>query len=107
MIDRIAVATGPAHGNLFTSDRLLSNMKQSGLAHDDPLDFGIEVDGMGRAINQTATAEQNLFVASPLARGMFGELVGVPDLSYHAQNIATAIAELLQLGHHRTAEQQK
>jgi uncharacterized NAD(P)/FAD-binding protein YdhS len=97
-VDRIVLATGPAHGSLFRNDPLLRSLEQGGLAHSDPLGLGVEVDQTGRAINRQGTAERGLFVAGPLARGTFGELMGVPDVSRHALRVAEQIDELLRLG---------
>jgi uncharacterized NAD(P)/FAD-binding protein YdhS len=96
-VDRIALAAGPAHDRLFLDDPLLVSMGQSGLAHSDSLGLGIEVDLKGRAINRLRLAEQRLFVVGPLARGTFGDLVGVPDVSCNALRVAIEIERTLQL----------
>ena len=39
---------------------------------------------------------RNLFVAGPLARGYFGELMGLPQVSLQPERLAIQIADLLQ-----------
>ena len=90
--DAIVIATGPAHGTVFESNPLLGQIGSDGLARPDPLGLGIDVDLQGRAIGRDGQIAENLYVAGPLARGTFGELMGAPDLARHARNIAETIA---------------
>lgn len=90
--DAIILATGPAHGTVFSSNPLLAQLRDDGLARPDPLGLGIDVDLQGLALDRDGRAAERLFVAGPLARGTFGELMGVPDLARHARNIAETIA---------------
>lgn len=92
--DAVVLATGPAHGTVFSSNPLLTQMKDHGLARPDPLGLGIEVDVHGRTIRYDGQSSETLFVASPLARGTFGELMGAPDLARHARNIAQTLADM-------------
>lgn len=90
--DAIVIATGPAHGTVFDGNALLRQTADAGLARPDPLGLGIDVDTNGHAIDRDGVAVSTLFVAGPLARGTFGELMGVPDLARYARNIAETIA---------------
>lgn len=92
--DAIVLATGPAHGTVFSSNPLLGQMSSDGLARPDPLGLGIDVDVQGRAIGLDGRAADTLFIAGPLARGTFGELMGAPDLARHARNIAETLARM-------------
>jgi len=92
--DTIILATGPAHGTVFSGNPLLGQLLNDGLARPDPLGLGIDVDVQGRAIGRDGQAAERLFVAGPLARGTFGELMGVPDLARHARNIAETLARM-------------
>ena len=91
--DAIVVATGPAHGAVLETDPLLRQIRDAGLARSDPLNLGIDVDLQSRAIGCDGHVSGTLFVAGPLARGTFGELMGAPDLARHARNIAQHIAQ--------------
>lgn len=89
--DAIVIATGPAHGTVFETNSLLGQIGEAGLARPDPLGLGIDVGPGGHAIGRDGVAAGSLFVAGPLARGTFGELMGVPDLARYARNIAETI----------------
>lgn len=93
--DAIVIATGPAHGTVFETNPLLRQIGDTGLARPDPLGLGIDVDLQGRAVGRDGHAAKALFVAGPLARGTFGELMGAPDLARHARNTAQHIAQNL------------
>jgi uncharacterized NAD(P)/FAD-binding protein YdhS len=94
--DAVVLATGPAHGRAFADNPLLGALEAAGLARPDPLRLGIEVDQASRAIGADGEAREDLFVAGPLARGTFGELMGLPDVTNHAIRVATSVAELLR-----------
>lgn len=87
--DAIVLATGPAHHNLFADDPLLHELEQSGLIRADAYGLGIEVDLTGRVV--TGEGDHDIYVAGPLARGTFGELIAVPDIANHALRIAADI----------------
>jgi uncharacterized NAD(P)/FAD-binding protein YdhS len=90
--DAVILATGPAHA--VTADPLLSSLNANGLVQADALGLGIAVDRLGHAISHQNEPNPRLFVASPLARGTFGELMGISDLSAYAEKIAGRIAAL-------------
>ncbi|MBR1220880.1 FAD/NAD(P)-binding protein [Bradyrhizobium sp. U87765 SZCCT0131] len=100
-VDRIVLATGPAHGGLFRDDALLRQMRQQGLARPDVYGLGVAVDGDSRVIDAHGVAQSHLLVAGPLARGTFGELMGVPDVVRHARRVAEMIAHLPALPRHK------
>jgi uncharacterized NAD(P)/FAD-binding protein YdhS len=86
----VILANGPAHA--VAADPLLSSMNASGLLQADALGLGIAVDRLGHAISHQSEANMHLFVAGPLARGAFGELMGISDLATYANKIADRIA---------------
>jgi uncharacterized NAD(P)/FAD-binding protein YdhS len=95
----VILATGPTHA--FAANPLLSSMNAGGLLQADTLGLGIAVDQFGHAINHRNEPDPRLFVASPLARGTFGELMGVSDLSAYAEKLAGGIAASWQAARHR------
>jgi uncharacterized NAD(P)/FAD-binding protein YdhS len=90
--DAVLLATGPAHGRVFADNPLLASLASAGLARADPLALGIEVDLQARAVGANGQIREDLFVAGPLARGTFGELMGLPDVANHALRVARGVA---------------
>ncbi|WP_380180475.1 FAD/NAD(P)-binding protein [Kalamiella sp. sgz302252] len=87
-VDRLIVTTGPAHGSLVTSDKLLSQLAKEGLIQADPLALGILVNAQSRTIDSHGEANPHLHVVGPAARGRFGELMGLPQVAEHAEQLA-------------------
>jgi uncharacterized NAD(P)/FAD-binding protein YdhS len=92
--DAVILATGPAHA--IAANPLLSSMAANGLVQADALGLGIAVDRRGHAIGDQNEPNPHVFVAGPLARGTFGELMGISDLSAYAEKIAGRIAATVE-----------
>ncbi len=90
--DAVVVTTGPAHGSALRLNPALASLAAQGLLRADPAGLGIEVDAQSHAIGQSGIARRDLLVAGPLARGRFGELMGLPQVSEHAETVAAAAA---------------
>ena len=67
------------------------------------LGLGVMVDQSGRAIDHRNKPNPRLFIAGPLARGRFGELMGVTDLAAYSRKIASEIAGLACVGQEQFA----
>ena len=93
--DTIVVATGPAHRDILRRQPYLRELADSGFVALDALGLGLHTSRNGRAIGVSGRPEPTLFIAGPLARGTFGELMGLPQVSNYALFIADeARAEL-------------
>ncbi|WP_425515446.1 FAD/NAD(P)-binding protein, partial [Oharaeibacter diazotrophicus] len=92
----LIVATGPAHGTVLASQPHLEGLAAAGVLKPDPIGLGIACDDGARALRADGKAEPDLFVAGPLARGTFGELMGLPQVTDHAVLVATAVARLVR-----------
>lgn len=92
--DRVLLATGPAHGSAVAGDALLAAAAAAGLLRADPLGLGIAVDARSRVLDGAGVAQRDLLVAGPLARGTFGELVGLPQVTEHAAMVAAEAAAM-------------
>ena len=79
--DLVLNCTGPAYSTLTNADPFWSDLARAGLVRPDAIHLGIEVDQHARALDRDGTAQPNLLVLGTLARGTFGELTGVPELS--------------------------
>ncbi len=91
-IDAVVVATGPAHRDVLSSQPCLNQLEADGLVSLDAVGLGLATDVRGRSIGRAGQAIDTLLIGGPLARGTFGELMGLPEVSRHAVDIAREIA---------------
>ena len=94
--DAIVVTTGPAHHLAVATQPHLADLARAGMIQPDPVGLGIACDRQGRAIDRDGAPVRGFFIAGPLARGTFGELMGFPQVAEHAQFIAGQIRELMR-----------
>lgn len=94
-VDVVINCTGPGHRSITVSHPALHVLAESGALQADPAALGILVDGQSRVVRADGTAWPNLFVAGPLARGTFGELMGLPQVNLQPREVASALAALL------------
>jgi uncharacterized NAD(P)/FAD-binding protein YdhS len=95
VFDSVVNCTGPDQGAVVQSNPLLHAMAAGGLLRADALGLGIEVDRFARTIGTDGHPSPRLFVAGPLARGYFGELMSLPEVSQQPERLAGTIAALL------------
>jgi len=96
-VDRVILATGPAHGSVIKTSPALMDLAGLGLVQPDPLHMGLHVTQDGHAISQNGQSDGTLLVAGPLARGTVGELMGVPEVISWAEHIARQAAAQVRL----------
>ena len=78
--------TGPLGAIGRTRDALLGQMIDDGLVAIDRLGMGIEVDGGSRA-------GAGVWALGPLTKGVFWEVVAVPDIRGQVAAVAADIAK--------------
>lgn len=93
--DAVIVTTGPAHGGILKSQGWLAELADRGLLASDPTGLGLSCDRGSRALDRSGVAVPGLYIAGPLARGTFGELMGLPQVSEHASFVAGQVAEVI------------
>jgi uncharacterized NAD(P)/FAD-binding protein YdhS len=93
--DAVVVTTGPAHGGILDSQAFLADLRDRGTIHADPARLGIACDLRSRALDANDRPVAGLYIAGPLARGTFGELMGLPQVSEHAAKVAHEVEECL------------
>jgi uncharacterized NAD(P)/FAD-binding protein YdhS len=91
------VTTGPAHGDILRTNPALASLAVQGLVCADGVGLGLLVDAESRAVGADGNARSDLFIAGPLARGRFGELMGLPQVSVHAGAVGYAAATYLNV----------
>ncbi len=94
-VDAIVVTTGPAHGSILQSQPFLATLEEAGVLTPCATGLGIACDLHARAIGADGSAERSLFIAGPLARGAFGELMGLPQVTEHAVFVAREVKALV------------
>lgn len=91
--ERVVNTTGPSHRGVLAGEGLLPALGDAGHLRCDRVGLGLDTDASGRAIGTHGVPCETLFVAGPLARGTFGELMGLPEVSRYALFIAERLAE--------------
>ncbi|ACE89686.1 FAD/NAD(P)-binding protein [Rhizobium phaseoli] len=94
--DAVVVTTGPAHGGILDTQPWLAALAATGHLSLDPTGLGLACTERSEAIGPSGTADPSLLVSGPLARGTFGELMGLPQVTEHAFFIAAEIAAKLR-----------
>lgn len=95
--DAVIVTTGPAHESVLQSQSYLAGLAQDGWLVPDAVGLGISCDRHGRALSSQGDPTSSLYVAGPLARGTFGELMGLPQVSDYARQVALSVADSVVL----------
>ncbi|HBF28734.1 FAD/NAD(P)-binding protein [Rhizobium sp.] len=93
--EAIVITTGPAHGGVLSSQPFLHGLNEAGVLTACETGLGIACDVNSVALGQDGGPAVGLFIAGPLARGTFGELMGVPQVTDHAFFVADQIADFL------------
>ncbi|WP_170117076.1 FAD/NAD(P)-binding protein [Phyllobacterium sophorae] len=91
--DAIIITTGPAHAAIAQSNPAVQSLFNQGLLASDPVGLGLHAAKTGQAIGKKEEIIDNLFIGGPLARGTFGELMGVPEVTRYAEFIAERVRE--------------
>lgn len=95
-LDSVVITTGPGHASVLSSQPFLASLAEAGDLQPDAVGLGIAVDAQSRAIRADGSAAETLYVAGPLARGAFGELMGLPQVTEHAVFVAENIAQTVR-----------
>ena len=99
--DAVIVTTGPAHGDIISQCPPLAMLHEAGLIEMDPTGLGLhtcrdeDTNKTMRAIDKTGRITDDLFIAGPLARGTFGELMGAPEVTHYTQALAQVIRQAI------------
>jgi uncharacterized NAD(P)/FAD-binding protein YdhS len=93
----VIIATGPAHGGLLGNVPYLASLAESGLVRPDDVGLGLATDKHGRAIGPDGSVSDTLLVGGPLARGTFGELMGLPEVAQYAVELAKHISTWIEI----------
>ena len=92
--DVVVNCTGPGHRSVTVSHPVLRGLAECGALQADPAELGIWVDGESRVLRPDGTPWPTLFVAGPLARGTFGELMGLPQVNTQPRQVAASLGAM-------------
>lgn len=90
-VDRVVIATGPTPGATIAANPLLAAACEAALLRQDALGVGIDVDRNSQVLDVAGRPQPGLYVVGPPARGIFGDLVGVPDIVRQARTVAARL----------------
>lgn len=96
VFDLVVNTTGPSHRGVLAGEGILPGLGRAGYLRCDTVGLGLATTQDGRAIGADDTALDNLLIAGPLARGTFGELMGIPEVSSYALFIAERVVATAQ-----------
>jgi len=94
--DAVVVTTGPAHGGILQTQPWLGELAREGCLVLDPAGLGLACSEHSEALGADGQVIPTLLISGPLARGTFGELMGLPQITEHAVFVAREIAEKLK-----------
>ncbi|GBR10253.1 FAD/NAD(P)-binding protein [Acetobacter oeni] len=89
--DIVIATTGPAHESVLISQPFLERLSRHGLLETDATGLGLHTDQDGHVIVKNKILP-TLFVAGPLSRAAFGELMGLPEVTVNAALISENVA---------------
>lgn len=98
VFDAIVVTTGPAHQQILQSQVFLAGLADEGYLKLCETGLGLACDLQSHALGKDGVPVGNLFIAGPLARGTFGELMGLPQVTEHAVFVAQQVANAVNAG---------
>jgi uncharacterized NAD(P)/FAD-binding protein YdhS len=92
--EAVIITTGPAHGRVLAGNPVLADLARQQALQADPLGLGLAVDEHSRALDANGIGDDTLYVAGPLARERFGELMGLPQVAAQPSAVGRRIASL-------------
>ncbi len=90
--DAVVVTTGPGHRGIMQSQGWIGELAGDGCLAMDQAGLGLACDMQSRALDADGEIVPSLFISGPLARGTFGELMGLPEVIEHAVLVAEQLA---------------
>lgn len=94
--DAVVVTTGPAHKSIIAQQPYLQSLNGLGLVCLDDTALGLACASNARALDLWGASVPGLYIAGPLARGTFGELMGLPQVNEQAVLVANEIRRELE-----------
>jgi uncharacterized NAD(P)/FAD-binding protein YdhS len=90
--DAAVVTTGPGHRGILGWQSWIGALADAGYLAIDATGLGLACNTTSLALGADGKAVPSLFISGPLARGTFGELMGLPEVVEHAVFVAEQVA---------------
>ncbi|WFU10940.1 FAD/NAD(P)-binding protein [Rhizobium sp. CB3090] len=101
--DAVVVTTGPGHRGILASQGWIGGLADAGYLAIDATGLGLACNTASQALGAGGKVAPSLFISGPLARGTFGELMGLPEVIEHAVFVAgqvgSAVADYTKRKH--------
>lgn len=94
-VTRIVNCSGPGCDFDRVTDPLMRYLLDHGLARPDPLKLGLDVTVSGAIKDCRGAISGRLYAVGPLTKGMFWEIIAVPDIRRQCERMATSLALLV------------
>ncbi|TCL65178.1 FAD/NAD(P)-binding protein [Rhizobium sp. BK251] len=91
LYDAVVITTGPGHRGILVSQKWIARLADEGYLALDAAGLGFSCDRESRALGAAGQVSPSLFISGPLARGTFGELMGLPQVTEHAVFVAEQV----------------
>jgi uncharacterized NAD(P)/FAD-binding protein YdhS len=85
--------SGPETNYEACRDPLLQGLLASGVVRPDALRLGLDVTETGQLIARNGNVSNRLFALGPVTRGLFWEVVAVPDIRMHCARLARLLSD--------------
>lgn len=90
--DAVVITTGPAHSSILQSQTFLADLTATGHLTLDSTGLGVATTENAEAIDREGQPVPGLYIAGPLSRGTFGELMGLAEVTAQAHFLAGLLA---------------
>jgi uncharacterized NAD(P)/FAD-binding protein YdhS len=94
-VARAINCSGPETNYEASRDPLLQGLLASGLVRPDALRLGLDVTETGQLIDRDGNVSNRLFALGPVTRGLFWEVVAVPDIRMHCARLARLLSDVV------------
>lgn len=94
LFDKIINCTGPCTGISKINDGLISDLVQKGVLSSDALELGLTVDEDYSLLSESGEKNPWISYVGPMLRARLWEATAVPELRFHAKQLAVRIANL-------------
>jgi uncharacterized NAD(P)/FAD-binding protein YdhS len=93
-VDLVVNATGPNYNIERSTDPLFISLRAAGLVSSDALQLGLRTARFGACVDVHGRASEHLFYLGPMLRADHLDATAAAELSNHAQQLATHLAEM-------------